>query len=335
MFTSNHTSPYCLFAADEDTPRSVVKQRPKGSTWIMDYIDNETFLDDWSYFYYYYSYDYDQGRHDPGCYRSLVRLAASVSSASVGLPSVFITIFALNSLTKTDEAAPVYIINLLISDIIQLCFMIIKALPWDIDLCFAISYIQYYGVMVSICFMVVISLERYLLINQPVWYTFIGNVRTSRIVCVGIWFLPLLDLPIYFHAGDHGNFIRALMMLIPVPLFIFFLFETLKTLNRPCSIPTDEKQRIVVFLGLVLIIYVIIFFPYIVFCLSQSSNQQFEDAVFILLYLNPWTDFLMCVSIRKKLCDKLLAFLCCKRGHQDSNPTLENDTQSSNQMQTV
>ncbi|XP_036067287.1 uncharacterized protein LOC118598631 isoform X2 [Oryzias melastigma] len=160
MFTSNHTSPYCLFAADEDTPRSVVKQRPKGSTWIMDYIDNETFLDDWSYFYYYYSYDYDQGRHDPGCYRSLVRLAASVSSASVGLPSVFITIFALNSLTKTDEAAPVYIINLLISDIIQLCFMIIKALPWDIDLCFAISYIQYYGVMVSICFMVVISLER-------------------------------------------------------------------------------------------------------------------------------------------------------------------------------
>ncbi|XP_024153803.1 lysophosphatidic acid receptor 6-like isoform X2 [Oryzias melastigma] len=301
----------------------------------MDYIDDETSFKNWSCSYYY---DYYQDSNDYycGCYKGFVRLAALLSAASIGLPSAFMTIFALNSLAKTDEIAPVYIINLLFSDVIQFCFMIIKEAKDDFDFCSPIPYIQYYGVMVSICFMVVISLERYLLINQPLWYTFIGNVRTSRIVCVGIWFLPLLDLPIYFHAGDHGNFIRALMMLIPVPLFIFFLFETLKTLIRPGSIPTDEKQRIVAYLSLVLIIYVIIFFPYIVFCLSQSSNQRFEDAVFILLYLNPWTDFLLCVSNRKKMCDKLLAFLCCKRGHQDSNnPTLENDTQSSNQIQTV
>ena len=62
---------------------------------------------------------------------------------------------------KNNNVAPVYIINLLISDVIQFCCMIIEVAELEDLKIYEISYYFYYvGVAASVCFMVCIALER-------------------------------------------------------------------------------------------------------------------------------------------------------------------------------
>lgn len=63
---------------------------------------------------------------------------------------------------RNDHVAPIYVINLLISDPIQLCCMIVwLAQPkgWKIH-GYTIIIIYYIGVIASVCFMVCVALER-------------------------------------------------------------------------------------------------------------------------------------------------------------------------------
>ena len=61
---------------------------------------------------------------------------------------------------QNNNVAPIFIINLLISDIIQFCYMIVLvAKPdWKIDEIF--FYIYYHSVLASVGFMVCVALER-------------------------------------------------------------------------------------------------------------------------------------------------------------------------------
>ena len=62
---------------------------------------------------------------------------------------------------QNNNVAPIYIINLLISDIIQLCCMIVKLakpMGWNI---YEIPFnIYYYSMLASVGFMVCVALER-------------------------------------------------------------------------------------------------------------------------------------------------------------------------------
>ena len=58
---------------------------------------------------------------------------------------------------KNVHVAPIYIINLLISDIIQFCCMIVRvAKPRNL----IFNFIYYYSLLASVGFMVCIALER-------------------------------------------------------------------------------------------------------------------------------------------------------------------------------
>ena len=62
---------------------------------------------------------------------------------------------------QNNNVAPIYIINLLISDIIQLCYMIVVvANPVDWKICKIFYYIYCFGVLASVGFMVCVALER-------------------------------------------------------------------------------------------------------------------------------------------------------------------------------
>ncbi|XP_044229273.1 G-protein coupled receptor 4-like [Thunnus albacares] len=244
---------------------------------------------------------------------------------SIGLPLTLVAIYSLYSQVKNDHVAPIYIINLLISDIIQFCCMIVEVantFNWKIYVIF-LFYIYYYSVLASVGFMVCVALERYLVIAWPLWYHFRRTIKISLVVCVMVWTLPLVYvLPVYFWVEFKiSRTIFAAFLLVPFPLLIFFLGGTFKALSAASRVPSDEKRRIVGILVLVLLIYTLLFLPTIILSLVEeaSYNDTFYNLTFMFLKFSPLADLILYVFIRKGAIDKLLACLCCCRMDSDDN----------------
>ncbi|XP_044229421.1 uncharacterized protein LOC122997389 [Thunnus albacares] len=136
---------------------------------------------------------------------------------------------------QKNNVAPIYIINLLISEIIQLCCMIVEvANPVDWKICKILYYIYSFGVVTSVGFMVCVALERYLLIAWPLWYRFRRTIKISLAVCVVVWTLPLVFvLPFYFQVEIKVlKTIAAGCLLVPLPLLIFCLLPSRSPLMK-------------------------------------------------------------------------------------------------------
>ncbi|XP_070697697.1 G-protein coupled receptor 4-like [Pempheris klunzingeri] len=236
----------------------------------------------------------------------------------VGLPLTLGAIYALYCLVRNGHVVPVYVINLLISDLIQLCWMIAEVTRplTETDYLFYI-----YGLLVSVGFMVCIALERYLVIAWPLWYRFRRTIKSSVVVCVMVWAFPLVYLlPSHFWFDfEVIEIIFAVIILVPFPLLIFFLIGTLKALSAADRVASDEKRRIVGILVLVLLIYTLLFLPSVIWFLAQRAKKNFilGGLSFVFLKLSPLADLALYVFVRKGIIDKLLASLC--RCRTDSN----------------
>ncbi|XP_041865945.1 mas-related G-protein coupled receptor member A4-like [Melanotaenia boesemani] len=257
-----------------------------------------------------------------GCYdgeTGLTFYVVTLTIACIGLPLTIMAIIALYSLVQNDHVVPVYIINLLITDLIQLCCLTVRVAVSDGRICEVFVYILQISMMVSICFMVVISLERYLVVAWPLWYRFRRNIKTSVIVCVVIWLLPLSYIPIIFFAPNYIEKVLASFLLLPFPLFCFFLAGTVKALSASISVPADEKRRVVAVLVLVLLIYTLLFLPRIIYSLAKKYRHDptFETVTIIPVYFSPLADLFLYVFMRKGVCDRLLTVLCCCKMDQD------------------
>ncbi|XP_059214973.1 G-protein coupled receptor 4-like, partial [Centropristis striata] len=189
---------------------------------------------------------------------------------------------------RNGEVAPIYVINLLISDLIQFCCMIVEVAQskklnvyfsdyWEI-LYRVFSYIYSYSLFASVGFMVCIALERYLVIVHPLWYRCRRTIKSSVLVCVLVWILPVVCvLTERFSYENEVSVISIIFYLLPLPLILFFLTATLKALYASISVPTDEKRRIAGMLILVLLIYTLLFLPAIivnVFSYPQDDNPD-------------------------------------------------------------
>ncbi|XP_028279815.1 G-protein coupled receptor 4-like [Parambassis ranga] len=240
----------------------------------------------------------------------------------IGLPLTLVSIYSVYFTVRKDNVASIYVINLFISDLIQLCYMIVwVAEPEDWTLYVIFSYLYYLGVMASVGFMVCVALERYLVIAWPLWYHNRKTVKSALVVCIVVWSLPLIYLlPCYFWVSFQiAETIFAVFHLIPFPLFMFFLVGTLRALSSARSVPSDEKRRIVAILVVVLLIYTLLFLPSIVWSLAEEArdNCVFNNLSFVLLQLSPLADLIMYVFIRKSAVDKLLTSLCCSKMNND------------------
>uniref|UniRef100_A0A3P9N5N8 G-protein coupled receptors family 1 profile domain-containing protein n=1 Tax=Poecilia reticulata TaxID=8081 RepID=A0A3P9N5N8_POERE len=262
----------------------------------------------------------------------------SMTVACIGLPLSCVAIFAVSLMVM----ASVYLINLLISDFIQFCCLIARAKIKDDDTCKIVQSILEAGVMVSICFMVVIALERYLVITSPLWYRFRRNIKTSLLVCAVVWLLPLLGLPFSFSNGGTLTIIVPCFLLLPFPLLLFFLVGTLRALSAARSVRHDEKRRIMATLVLVLLFYTLLFMPRIILFLytrKRYIETGFGIAAAILTYLSPVVDMVLYVFMKKGFDDVLLKFLCCcKVSHDDPSISKEKtdnmNTEASMQLET-
>ncbi|XP_065809401.1 G-protein coupled receptor 4-like [Labrus bergylta] len=248
---------------------------------------------------------------------------------NIGLPLTLMAIYALCFLVRKDHVAPIYVINILSSDLIQLCCMIIDEINQDqtYDI---VHYIYYSGILTSVCFMVCVSLERYLVIAHPLWYRFKRTIKISVVVSVVAWLLPpVIFLPLFLFTVflwvpfEVIGSIFVIFLIIPFPLFIFFLVGTLRALSASVSIPSEEKRRIVGVLVLVLLIYTLLFLPYILLVIFTYMNI-FDPTLDVLsqmfFKLSPLADLILYVFFRKESIGKLYtAVNWCRVANTDTN----------------
>uniref|UniRef100_A0A672YQ13 G-protein coupled receptors family 1 profile domain-containing protein n=1 Tax=Sphaeramia orbicularis TaxID=375764 RepID=A0A672YQ13_9TELE len=219
-------------------------------------------------------------------------------------------------LEHKNHATPIYVINLLISDLLQLCSLIVWLVPHESGkLNDVFFYVYFLGEMASVGFMVCVALERYLVITHPLWYRFSRSIKISGVVCVVVWLLPLIYLIPFFLGVKRliREIILGVYHMLPLPLFIFFLGGTLKALLAASRIPATEKRRILGILVLVLLNYLFLFMPSVIWSLIETTrkNKIFSYTSYVLLYCSPLADVFLYVFIRKGVVDNLLASLCC------------------------
>jgi len=174
---------------------------------------------------------------------------------------------------------------------------------------------------------------RYLVIACPLWYRFRRTIKVSLVVCVVVWALPLICVItlVFWDFVEVADTICAIFFLLPLPLFIFFLGGTLKALSASISVHSDEKRRIVGMLVLVLLIYMLLFLPSIIWLLAERDryNNTSKDLSSVFLSLSPLADLILYVFMRKGTIDKLLASVCCCRMdsseiiYQSGNPSVK------------
>uniref|UniRef100_A0A3Q2PH52 G-protein coupled receptor 4-like n=1 Tax=Fundulus heteroclitus TaxID=8078 RepID=A0A3Q2PH52_FUNHE len=222
----------------------------------------------------------------------------------IGLPLTLIVIVAV---FLQNQDCPIFVINLLFSDLIQFCGKITMNRGYFIG-----SVIFNFGLFASLGFMVCISLERYLVIAKPLWYRFTRNIKTSVVVCVLVWGHAVLFSLMAFLLFDSKMFyiILSCVFLLPFPFFIFCLVETIKAL----SVPADEKRRIAAIQVAVLLIYTLLFLPTIVVVLLENTSFEVYTYIYAICYvclsLSPIADTTLYLLSRKSFLDKFLASLC-------------------------
>ncbi|XP_078141510.1 uncharacterized protein LOC139910367 [Centroberyx gerrardi] len=215
-------------------------------------------------------------------------------------------------MVRDGQVAPIYVINLLVSDLIQLCFMVVRLeAPWSIiDI---MIYIYFSGLMASVGFMVCVALERYLVIACPLWYHFRRNIKVSLVVSFMVWAFSIAHLIIiHFIYTLFPYILFSISLLLPFPLLIFFLAGTLKALSVSISVPPEEKRQIVGVLVLVLLNYTLLFLPLIITFLATGSSTEpiHPNLSLIFVQFSPLVDLVLYVFMRKGAVDKLLACLC-------------------------
>ncbi|XP_035981806.1 G-protein coupled receptor 4-like [Fundulus heteroclitus] len=276
-------------------------------------------------------------------------------SIVIGLPLTLIVmvaiflqlLFSLLSLlqVKKDQGVPVYVINLLFSDLIQFCGRITYLVKSRYDtgypiMEFPIGYvIMCFGLIASVGFMVCISLERYLVIAKPLWYRFRRNIKTYVVVCVVVWTLSLSALLLMHDTKTavifYENIIPSLALL-PFPFLIFFLVGTIKALSGALSVPAEEKRRIVAIQVVVLLNYSLLFLPVISYFLSKKNKIIFDMLLFVCLYLSPLADTTLYLLTRKSILDKFLASLCsCKASANQEMSSKDTESTTAPHTETV
>ena len=129
-------------------------------------------------------------------------------------------VFILYLQDKDGYAAPIYALNLLISDFLQIIRRLIM-----LSLGYAIVYSNIaflLGILASVGLMVSIALERYLLNVHPLWYRCHHKNEHSVLISLAVW--DSLILRICVHKGFiHSHRFVATFIILPLLLFVEIL----------------------------------------------------------------------------------------------------------------
>uniref|UniRef100_A0A671P297 G-protein coupled receptors family 1 profile domain-containing protein n=1 Tax=Sinocyclocheilus anshuiensis TaxID=1608454 RepID=A0A671P297_9TELE len=165
--------------------------------------------------------------------------------SSIEIPIICLAIYAVYSLIKLNHSAPVFVINLLAADLIQIVCMLLFTSPsvWTISIITMVwaSYTGFY-------FMTCIAVERYVLIAHPVWHRSHRSLKCFVCTSLTVWLLPLITIPVFI-LTKVILFMPFIFYLVLAPLFFVMMSFTFLILpidilmivcnnldNTPCSL---------------------------------------------------------------------------------------------------
>ncbi|XP_016310328.1 G-protein coupled receptor 4-like [Sinocyclocheilus anshuiensis] len=235
----------------------------------------------------------------------------------IGTPLNLLALFGLYRLIQSENVLPVYVINLLIADLIQLL-----TLPLWIDYyanghhwrfgprsCQFMGLFFYIGIYTGIFFMCIIALERHMAVARPLSFKYLLNLKFARWIALSIWILIAVPPAIAFNKlfpkqenytlciekyPSEGSFItyRLITLLvsfiIPLSFIVGLHTETVRSLMAINSLLSEEKRSIRGLLTLLVAVFVTVLGPYhfigcvkYVVLLVHSSPCVWEKAVFV------------------------------------------------------
>lgn len=294
---------------------------------------------------------------DPPYYTNMIGIVVDWIIFLIGFPAVCLASYALFSLVKAGRVAPVYVINLLISDLLQITITLVfifsrffdtTCLPFMKARCLSRIIVRL-GLCTSLGFMLLISLERYMVVVCPLWYRRRRSVKNSTLVSLSLWALALVYVTFDYNFlidMRYSLMIFSAISLLPAPFLVLLFLVTQRALSRSMAFRgAERRRRILGALGLVLGSYTLLFLPYSIRNLYYSINAHapsVSDPVrdlssvitSALLYLSPLTDCFLYIFMRRDLRDTVDAFPCCRRllsvgdGNRSSRQTDQGDTQT-------
>lgn len=235
----------------------------------------------------------------------------------IGVPLNLIALLGLYKLIKSENVLPIYVINLLISDLIQLL-----TLPLWIDYyanghywrfgpqtCQLIGLLFYNSIYAGILFMCIIALERHLAIARPFSFKHLRNLKFACCLALAVWTLITLPQIVAFDKlfpksanytlcvekyPSEGSFItyRLITLLvsfiIPLSFIVGLHRQTVRSLMAINSLLSEEKRSIRGLLTLLVAVFVTVLGPYhfigcvkYVGLLMHGSACVWERAVFV------------------------------------------------------
>ncbi|XP_012709672.2 G-protein coupled receptor 4 [Fundulus heteroclitus] len=236
---------------------------------------------------------------------------------SLGLPSNLLSLWGLYHLGRSGGGGCqlVYILNLLLSDLLQLLTLPLWILylqgphrwPYGRLTCELVGYVFYGNVYASVMFLCLIAMDRCLAIVYPLSSRGVRTVKVSAVLGVAVWVLTFLFclsglLPSVFDSDRllclekypvspryaHFKIITvALGFLLPCGILGYTSAHIWVTLRRSPSLSNHERYKIVGILVVITFNFIVVFGPYhlvggyrFVSLLRTDEPCPFEQSIF-------------------------------------------------------
>ncbi|XP_069044362.1 ovarian cancer G-protein coupled receptor 1-like [Lepisosteus oculatus] len=256
----------------------------------------------------------------------------------VGFPANCLAIHGLCRLVKADCVSPLYVINLLAANLLQIATVPIylasftdqRVCSWTVVYQVNVAVFEV-GLLASIGFMLCISLERYLVIARPVWHHNHHSLSFVSRISLAVWGAAVLLTSIKnclenLHLEASPEFLLvylAILFLVPLALLLIFCVSTRRALVTLSTLPPEEKKRILRTLALVLFIFIGIFAPhFVLYVITVIYNlakvdvpQGVTDCQGVLLNircLHPLLDPILYFLLRTDVRESLDTVSCCQ-----------------------
>ncbi|KAK2824651.1 hypothetical protein Q5P01_021826 [Channa striata] len=235
----------------------------------------------------------------------------------------------MNTQVRKDHVAAVYFINLLISNLIQLCCMTVLLTVNDVTIVLFLYIFQGFALMTSVYLMLCIALERCSFIISPRCSCFRQVMEIPVVVCFLFWVPSLFWLcRLVYSDLQIKEIILAFLLFLPFPLFILSLGGTLKALCAASRVPPDEKRRTVAIQVLLLLIYTLLFLPFAIWSLTDGYfHSILHYVIFTAVRFIPLANVGVYLFLRKGAADKFLSCVCrCTVDNSEISSRVNDDT---------
>ncbi|MBN3278137.1 GPR4 protein, partial [Polyodon spathula] len=233
----------------------------------------------------------------------------------VGLPANLLSLWGLFQLLRSSNVLPIFILNLLLSDLIQLMTLPLwviylqKQHKWGHGevLCNIVGFIFYVNLYASVVFMCLVAIDRYVGIVHPLTCQRFRTAKSAIAASFGVWLVTFLYclfglLPSVFYEDSmcmevypvglrYAVFkIGTIVLGFLLPCFIlgFTAIRIRSALRASPSVTQDERRKIVGILCTITVIFVGVFGPYhlvgaykFVAFFITSDTCKLEKALFL------------------------------------------------------